>query len=91
MIRFIKEPPGKFRSRYKVGGTARFDKAREWILINKGYAVEISEETNKGKSGRLQSDHTEPVRSETIPVADNGSDGSGQHHNKPNKRSRTRN
>ena len=90
MIQFIKEPPGKFRSRYTVGGTARFDKARERILIQKGYAVAIQEETNQSKSGRLQSDDPKPIESEVVPTIDNGRDGSGRRDNRPDKRRRTR-
>lgn len=54
MIQFIKDPPGKFRSQFKVGGTARFDKARERILIQKGFAVEINQETIESNAGGLQ-------------------------------------
>lgn len=56
MIQFIKDPPGKFRSQFKVGGTARFDKARERILIQKGFAVEINQETIESNTWGLQPD-----------------------------------
>ena len=56
MIRFVKDPPGKFRSQFKVGGTASFDKARERILIQKGYAVETDKETIQSDTRGLQPD-----------------------------------
>lgn len=91
MIRFIKEPPGKFRSRYTVGGTARFDKGRERILISKGYAVEISEETNQSNARGLQPDDTVVSESKVVPVIDDGGNGSGRRNNRSDKRRRTGN
>lgn len=65
MIQFIKDPPGKFRSQFKVGGTARFDKARERILIQKGFAVEINQETIESNAGGLQPDDSTVSKSKT--------------------------
>jgi len=84
MIRFIKEPPGKFRPRYTVGGTARFDKGREFILIQKGYAVEISEKTDKGDTGRLLVDDTPIEPRQDVPDGDKRGNGPRRRNNRSN-------
>lgn len=91
MIQFVKSPVGQFYLAYAIGETASLSGELEKELIDKGYAVEISEKANEGDSRRLQSDDSQSGGSEAVPVVDIGRDGSGQHHNKSDKRRRTRN
>lgn len=70
MIRFIKEPPGMFRSRFKVGETAEVSKAREQILVKEGYAVyEVPKETDQSESRRLLVDDTPISTGQNVPTS----------------------
>lgn len=56
MIQFVKSPVGSFYLGYAIGETASLTGGLEKELVEKGYAIEISEETNESNSGGLQPD-----------------------------------
>jgi hypothetical protein len=59
MIRFTKEPPGKFRRHYKDGETVQLGRITELLLIKEGRAVEIQQETIESIPGGLQPDNSD--------------------------------
>ena len=91
MIQFVKSPVGQYYLAYAIGDTASFKGELEKELIEKGYAIEVPEETNQSNAGRLQPVDSKPGGSEAIPTGDNGGDRSGRGNHKPNPRSRSRN